>query len=292
MNPEIKIILIVCDPVNRAYSDFAQVIKRKEFPNIVEYIPDGDIEDDHLRMTSFEKFINDYLEKTEAKRGDLSDEDFIHWVRTVYRWVQTRKIGYKSRFSHTPEASIISNGLYWVHIKEWLEIGFQKDQMMIINGEELITNPAKIILEAQDFMNLDPIIKEENFIFDKEKGTVSKNASKLTIFENFTAILMNSFLKWNKDFTAMWRIKVRNIRIVLLMEKDELEKMEGRNIHPSSKQNYTRFSNLIMINYSNGLEMILDGIQIFSTFSCHFKLWLFKEIINKLNYFVFSRLWS
>ena len=47
--------------------------------------------------------------------------------------------------------------------------------MMIINGEELITNPAKIILEAQDFMNLDPIIKEENFIFDKEKGTVPKN---------------------------------------------------------------------------------------------------------------------
>ena len=40
--------------------------------------------------------------------------------------------------------------MYMVHIKEWLEIGFKKDQMMIINGEELITNPAKIILEAQD----------------------------------------------------------------------------------------------------------------------------------------------
>ena len=76
-----------------------------------------------------------------------------------------------SIFSHTPEASIISNGLYWVHIKEWLDVGFKKEQMMIINGEELITNPAKIILEAQDFMNLDPIIKEENFVFDKEKGT-------------------------------------------------------------------------------------------------------------------------
>ena len=47
MNPDIKIILIVCDPVNRAYSDFAQVIKRKEFPNIVEYLPE-DIEDDNL----------------------------------------------------------------------------------------------------------------------------------------------------------------------------------------------------------------------------------------------------
>ena len=85
MNPDIKIILIVCDPVNRAYSDFAQVIKRKEFPNIVEYIPDGDIEDDSLRMGSFEKFIDDYLTKTQAKKDDLNDEDFIYWVRTVYR---------------------------------------------------------------------------------------------------------------------------------------------------------------------------------------------------------------
>ena len=58
--------------------------------------------------------------------------------------------------------------------------------MMIINGEELIKNPAKIILEAQDFMNLDPIIKEENFIFDKEKGTVSKKKSmKIQSYKNW-----------------------------------------------------------------------------------------------------------
>ena len=57
---------------------------------------------------------------------------------------------------------------------------------------------------------------------------------------------------------------MQNIQIVLLMEKDEREKMEDRNIQPSSKQNYIHFSNLIMINYSNGLEKILDGIQIFS----------------------------
>ena len=84
MNPDIKIILIVCDPVNRAYSDFAQVIKRKEFQNIVEYIPE-DIEDNNLRMASFEKFIDDYLEKTQAKGDDLNAEDFIFWVRTIYR---------------------------------------------------------------------------------------------------------------------------------------------------------------------------------------------------------------
>ena len=99
-----------------------------------------------------------------------------------------------SIFSHTPEASIISNGLYWVHIKEWLDVGFKKEQMMIINGEELITNPAKIILEAQDFMNLDPIIKKENFVFDKEKGT----AFKISIFgrhdENGASLMWDPLL--------------------------------------------------------------------------------------------------
>ena len=42
--------------------------------------------------------------------------------------------------------------------------------MLLINGEELIANPAKVILRAQDFMGLEPLIKEDDFIFDKEKG--------------------------------------------------------------------------------------------------------------------------
>ena len=45
---------------------------------------------------------------------------------------------------------------------------------MIINGEELITDPAKVILEAQDFMNLNPFIRRENFRYDNKKGIVSK----------------------------------------------------------------------------------------------------------------------
>ena len=88
----------------------------------------------------------------------------------------------KNIFSHTPEASIISNGLYWLHIKEWLKIGFKKEQMMIINGEELITDPAKVILEAQDFMNLNPFIRRENFRYDNEKGIVSKIIESVAFF--------------------------------------------------------------------------------------------------------------
>lgn len=55
-------------------------------------------------------------------------------------------------------------------MKNWLKAGFRRDQMLILNGEELIANPAKVILKAQDFMGLEPLIKEQNFVFDNEKG--------------------------------------------------------------------------------------------------------------------------
>ena len=96
-------------------------------------------------------------------------------------------------------------------MKNWISAGFHRDQMLILNGEELIANPAKVmfktqniisnsvhfyvlkltvknvekckkidfflnativILRAQDFMGLEPLIKEENFVFYPEKGLV------------------------------------------------------------------------------------------------------------------------
>jgi hypothetical protein len=70
------------------------------------------------------------------------------------------------------EASILANGLYWVHMKNWIDAGFKRSQMLLINGEELITNPANVVLKAQEFMGLEPLITKDNFIFDKEKGNV------------------------------------------------------------------------------------------------------------------------
>ena len=70
---------------------------------------------------------------------------------------------------HNPKASIISDGLYSIHIKEWLKYGFKQSQILIINGEDFISNPAKIILDVQHFMGLAPVIKEENFKLNDDK---------------------------------------------------------------------------------------------------------------------------
>ena len=46
----------------------------------------------------------------------------------------------------------------------------QTDQIMVINGEDLWRNPAKTISAVQDFMNLEQVIKEENFVTVRKRG--------------------------------------------------------------------------------------------------------------------------
>ena len=45
---------------------------------------------------------------------------------------------------------------------------------MVINGDQLRSNPAEIISAVQDFMNLEQVIKTENFIYDRENGKLPK----------------------------------------------------------------------------------------------------------------------
>ena len=45
---------------------------------------------------------------------------------------------------------------------------------MVINGDHFRSNPAEIISAVQDFMNLEQVIKTENFIHDRENGKLPK----------------------------------------------------------------------------------------------------------------------
>merc|ERR1712173_276939 len=45
-----------------------------------------------------------------------------------------------------------------------------KDQISIINGNDLINNPGQVIEEIQDFLNVDKFITKDNFVYDKKQG--------------------------------------------------------------------------------------------------------------------------
>jgi len=82
MNPETKIILIICDPVQRAFADFS-----KSFHHIpVANIPAGKTEDD-LKLAAFDRSVSENLLLIEARKRDLNQDDFIQWIRNVHRKV-------------------------------------------------------------------------------------------------------------------------------------------------------------------------------------------------------------
>ena len=56
----------------------------------------------------------------------------------------------------------------------------ETDQIMVINGQDLWRNPAKTISAVQDFMNLEQVIKEENFVTIRKRKKRSEIPKKVT----------------------------------------------------------------------------------------------------------------
>ena len=65
--------------------------------------------------------------------------------------------------------AIVRNGLYYQHIKNWLEY-FPLSQFLFVNGEQLIREPSVEIDKLQRFLNLKPVIKKEHFVHNRRKG--------------------------------------------------------------------------------------------------------------------------
>ena len=41
---------------------------------------------------------------------------------------------------------------------------------MVVDGTDLLENPPKWIIKLQDFLGLEKILDERNYVFDEEKG--------------------------------------------------------------------------------------------------------------------------
>ncbi len=122
MSPNMKLLVILRDPTNRAISDFVHMKTRKKRFQISE---------------SLESLIfNNNNSKTE-------------WpINKTYAFIQ--------------------NGLYSLHLKNWLKY-FPRRNFHFVNGDEMITNPGKELLKVQEFLRLEPLVDEQNFVYNATK---------------------------------------------------------------------------------------------------------------------------
>ena len=125
MNPKMKLIVVLRNPVTRAISDYTQSLEKfnKTFA----------LRNSTSAARKFEKMLFD-------KNGEIKS----NWP-------------------------IVRNGMYYIHLKRWLKY-FPLNQILIVNGEELIKNPYNEIQKVEKFLDLKPVIQEKHFIYNLRKG--------------------------------------------------------------------------------------------------------------------------
>jgi hypothetical protein len=114
--PDVKIIMILRNPVDRAYSQYMMNISSGQEP------------------LSFEGALN-----AEDKR--LAGEEEKLFTIPYYNSDQFRKFSYKTR------------GIYVTQIKRWLKF-FPREQLLILKNEDLRENPDEVMEQVFAFLGL------------------------------------------------------------------------------------------------------------------------------------------
>lgn len=125
MNKNVKLIVILRNPISRAISEFVQTQWKQK----------RDIFDVEQQAKRFTRMLY------QNKRGNST-------IRK--NW------------------SVIRNGIYVKHIKNWLKY-FPLTSFIFINGDNLVRNPHEEMIKLQEFLNLKPVINEKNFVMTKQK---------------------------------------------------------------------------------------------------------------------------
>lgn len=118
LTPDVKLILLVRDPVVRLVSQFL-LRYREVLPR--EHVP----------------------------------------VTVIYRDKFTKQFN--------PDYKPVVIGIYYKHLAMWLE-RFPLKQFLILNSEQLTTDPYHVLKKVETFLGIPPMFEERNFYFNESSG--------------------------------------------------------------------------------------------------------------------------
>ncbi|XP_070504147.1 heparan sulfate glucosamine 3-O-sulfotransferase 5 [Chironomus tepperi] len=132
MNSSIKLLLIVREPVTRAISDYTQLRS-------------------HAATAILPSNSNSATQASPATTKTFEELSILAngTVNTSYR--------------------PLALSIYHQYTLRWLEI-FKREQLLIVNGDQLIEDPLTQIRRIEDFLGIERRISQHNFYFNKTKG--------------------------------------------------------------------------------------------------------------------------
>ena len=187
----LQFVLVVCDPSLRAYSD---------------YIHDLAVNTKNKEFLSMQKDIKSY-------------GTFEQYVEEVTNYLSDDL----NKYLYYPSFSQITRGLYSIQLQEWLKY-FPLSQFTIVNGDQLIKNPGETMVRAQQDLNLEVEITEEDFTKQKnsqhycfrgscldprEKGRTRDGTGLSSMPGPAKKMLDRFFRKYNREFFEL--IESKNV---------------------------------------------------------------------------------
>jgi [heparan sulfate]-glucosamine 3-sulfotransferase 5 len=137
MNPKMKLILIIRNPVIRAISHYTHFLRSNRI-KLNSTDPASYKPSQILQNILFDENFNFKINLT-----DISTRNFL--------------------------ANIIIDSMYVTHLRVWYE-HFPREQIFIVNGEQLIKNPLNELNKIEKFLGLKSFFYENDFEFDVKKG--------------------------------------------------------------------------------------------------------------------------
>ena len=184
-----KIVILLRNPVDRFVSNFLMRVKVKDKFYGTKY----------HENTTIESIVEDELKFYHSKIFNISFPNVQQgWQNMLCRFL--------------PTESMIFEGMYYVHLLNWM-CNFPAENIMIINSEEFFSNTSIVLSQVIQFLGLHPLEQEKlkeiaSVTYNPGKHHVprhqqlsKKDQQKLNeLFEPFNTALFQLF-NWNIDWT-------------------------------------------------------------------------------------------
>ncbi|CAK8691490.1 unnamed protein product [Clavelina lepadiformis] len=154
MVPNAKLLLIVCDPTKRAFSDYVHERMRHDLVNdtmIAEY-------------KTFDDYVDHYLPILEKLMMNTTS----NFTTNPSSDLRTQKM--LTALPHKDSAAtLISTGLYVYHIHRWKRL-YNQSNFLTIDGEDFMANTGKVMEKIQDFLKIPKLLWKEDFVKNPDTG--------------------------------------------------------------------------------------------------------------------------
>ena len=190
--PWSKIIMLLRDPIERAYSEFKMVKQKKEKKR--------------KSMMSFESVIEDDIEVLK-QYGILADDIFsISANERRIRWLQ-----YFNSIEDIRGKSFIGRGLYYMQLEIWLDHyrdEKSRKKLLFIKSEDIRPNPTTKEVDLKpitDFIGLPDITIKANETIHSTKDVGEMNiATRIKLQELFEPFNKKLFEILGKEWENVW----------------------------------------------------------------------------------------